>query len=81
MSKLSVNLIKAGVTPEWIRPGHPEENGRQERMHLTLKQEVAMPPQETISLQIKALSRFQHDYNFKRHHEALGMRIYWFKIS
>jgi putative transposase len=74
LSKLSVNLIKAGVTPEWIRPGHPEENGRQERMHLTLKQEVAMPAQETISLQVMALSQFQYNYNFKRHHEALGMK-------
>lgn len=74
LSKLSINLIKAGVTPEWIRPGHPEENGRQERMHLTLKQEIAMPPQATISLQIQALSQFHHHYNFKRHHEALGMK-------
>ena len=37
-TRLSVNLIKAGVTPEWIRPGHPEENGRHERFHLTLQQ-------------------------------------------
>ena len=74
LSKLSINLIKAGVTPEWIRPGHPEENGRQERMHLTLKQEIATPPQKTLSLQIHALSQFQHEYNFKRHHEALSMK-------
>lgn len=74
LSRLSVNLIKAGVTPEWIRPGHPEENGRQERMHLTLKQEVATPPQSTLSRQVQALSQFQYHYNFKRHHEALGMK-------
>lgn len=75
LSKLSINLIKAGVIPEWIRPGHPEENGRQERMHLTLKQEIATPPQPSISLQIKALSQFHHYYNYKRPHEAIGMKM------
>ena len=44
VTKLSINLIKAGVVPEWINPGHPEENGRHERFHLTLKREIATPP-------------------------------------
>ena len=48
LTGLSVNLIKAGVIPEWINPGHPEENGRHERFHLTLQQEVATPPQRDI---------------------------------
>lgn len=52
LTRLSVKFIKAGVTPEWIRPGHPEENGRHERFHLTLKQAVASPPQATLILQI-----------------------------
>lgn len=74
LTRLSINLIKAGVIPEWIHPGHPEENGRHERFHLTLKQEVANPPKDTLPLQIQAMNRFQHDYNFERPHEALGMK-------
>jgi putative transposase len=74
MSRLSINLIKAGVIPEWIQPGHPEENGRHERFHLTLQQEVADPPKESLALQIQAMSQFSHEYNFERPHEALGMK-------
>jgi transposase InsO family protein len=74
LTKLSVNLIKAGVVPEWINPGHPEENGRHERFHLTLKQEVANPPKSSLALQIQAMSQFCDDYNFERPHEALGMK-------
>lgn len=74
LTGLSINLIKAGVIPEWINPGHPEENGRHERFHLTLQQEIATPPKETLALQIKALARFKDDYNFERPHEALNMK-------
>lgn len=74
LTSLSVNLIKAGVTPEWIRPGHPEENGRHERFHLTLKQETALPPKKSIIEQIKAMNQFKEDYNFERPHEALNMK-------
>ena len=74
LTRLSINLIKAGVTPEWIRPGHPEENGRHERFHLTLKQEAASPPKETLILQIQAMHEFCEEYNFIRPHEALGMK-------
>jgi len=74
LTRLSINLIKAGVTPEWIRPGHPEENGRHERFHLTLKQDVASPPKNTLGLQIQAMSQFHHEYNFERPHEALDMK-------
>jgi len=73
LTKLSVKLIQAGVIPEWIRPGHPEENGRHERFHLTLKQDVASPPKGTLALQIQAMSEFQQEYNFDRPHEALNM--------
>ncbi len=74
LTKLSVKLIRAGVMPEWIRPGHPEENGRHERFHLTLKQKIANPPKKTLPLQIRAMSEFHHEYNFERPHEALGMK-------
>lgn len=73
LTSLSVNLIKAGVIPEWINPGHPEENGRHERFHLTLKQETASPPKETLVQQIQAMHEFQNEYNFERPHEALNM--------
>jgi len=74
LTRLSINLIKAGVTPEWIDPGHPEQNGRHERMHLTLKQDTASPPKETLKLQIQEFDRFDQEYNFERPHEALNMK-------
>lgn len=74
LTRLSVNLIKAGITPEWIQPGHPEENGRHERFHSTLKQDVASPPKETLALQIQAMDEYLDEYNFDRPHEALNMK-------
>ena len=74
LTGLSVNLIKAGVIPEWISPGHPEENGRHERFHLTLQQETATPPKATLQEQIRAMREFQEEYNFERPHEALDMK-------
>jgi transposase InsO family protein len=74
LTRLSVNLIKAGVTPEWINPGHPEENGRHERFHLTLKQDIATPPKETLIQQIHAITQYYEEYNFERPHEALDMK-------
>lgn len=74
LTKLSVNLIKAGVMPEWIEPGHPEQNGRHERFHLTLKEAVAMPPASTLATQVRWMQEFVSEYNFDRPHEALDMR-------
>lgn len=74
LTLLSIKLIKAGVTPEWINPGHPEENGRHERFHLTLKNEVADPPARTLKEQIKRMILFQEEYNYERPHEALEMK-------
>jgi transposase InsO family protein len=74
LTGLSVNLIKAGVIPEWINPGHPEENGRHERFHSTLQQEVANPSKASLILQIQANSNFVDEYNFERPHEALSMK-------
>lgn len=70
LSHLSVNLIKAGVTPEWIQPGKPYQNGRHERMHLTLKQEGVFPSLTLEEQQMKFID-FQKYYNFTRPHEAL----------
>ncbi len=74
LCKLAIKLIKAGVTPEWISPGKPQENGRHERMHRTLKSEVANPPAKTIELQRKRLEEFQEYYNHERPHQSLGQK-------
>jgi transposase InsO family protein len=71
LSRLSVNLIKAGVTPERIAPGKPQQNGRHERMHLTLLQDVASPPASSMREQLKRLRDFQRSYNEERPHQAL----------
>src|SRR5262245_36790522 len=71
LSRLSVKLIKAGVTPERIAPGKPQQNGRHERMHLTLLQEVASPPARNMREQHQRLRSFQRLYNEERPHQAL----------
>ena len=71
LSKLSVKLIKAGVTPERIAPGKPQQNGRHERMHLTLLQDVANPPAASMREQLKRLRSFQQLYNEERPHQSL----------
>jgi putative transposase len=73
LSRLSVNLIKAGVIPEWIDPGKPYQNGRHERMHLTLKEEGVFPNLTLKEQQLK-FKDFQKYYNFERPHEALGQK-------
>jgi transposase InsO family protein len=72
LSRLSIWWIKLGIIPERSRPGHPEENGRHERMHLTLKQETADPPAENRRRQQQRFDRFRKVYNEERPHEALG---------
>jgi putative transposase len=73
LTRLSINLIKAGVIPEWINPGHPEENGRHERFHLTLKKETATPPAKNLTEQLLRMKHFQEVYNYDRPHEALSL--------
>jgi hypothetical protein len=63
-----------GVWPERIEPGCPEQNGRHERMHRTLKAEVAATPSANLRLQQRALDRFRLEYNVERPHEAIGQR-------
>jgi transposase InsO family protein len=71
LSRLSAWWIKLGITPERIQAGHPEQNGRHERMHRTLKQELRLA--EDRWLQQRELDLFRQDYNRVRPHEALGM--------
>lgn len=73
LSKLSVWWVKLGIWPERIRCGHPEENGRHERLHRTLKAETARPPKGSPLAQQKAFDVFQQEYNEERPHEALSM--------
>jgi len=72
LSRLAVKLIKVGVKPERIEPGKPQQNGRHERMHLTLKQETASPPARSLGQQMARFDSFRETYNHERPHEALG---------
>lgn len=74
LSRLAIKLIKAGVTPEWIEPGKPYQNGRHERMHLTMEQEAFDYNCQNLDEQISKLKEFQYYYNFERPHEAIGQK-------
>ena len=71
LSRLSMCWVKLGIVPERSRPASPQDNGRHERMHSTLKQATLSPPQRTARRQQAAFHRFQHEYNHERPHEAL----------
>jgi putative transposase len=70
--RLSVKVIKAGVMPDRIMPGKPQQNGRLERLHLTLLQDTAQPPARSLRQQIERFKQFQRVYNEERPHAALG---------
>ena len=74
LSSLAVWWVKLGILPERIEPGHPEQNGRLERLHRTLKGETASPPQPTWRKQQRAFQTFRSNYNQERPHEALGQQ-------
>jgi len=73
LSRLAVWWIRLGIRPERIMPGRPDQNGRHERMHRTLKAETAKPPRASFQAQQRAFDRFQREYNHVRPHEALGL--------
>jgi len=72
LSTLSVWWIRLGITPELIEPAHPEQNGRHERMHRTLKAETTRPPGGNLQAQQKRFNAFRLEYNDERPHEALN---------
>lgn len=74
LSRLAVWLIKLGIKPERIETGHPEQNGRHERLHRTLKESAISPPRKDLAEQQRAFNRFSEEYNFERPHEALGQK-------
>lgn len=74
LSSLAVWFIKLGIRPERIEKGHPEQNGRHERMHRTLKAEAISPPRKSMNEQQRAFNRFRSVFNNDRPHEALGQK-------
>ena len=72
LSRLAVKVIKAGVRPERIAPGQPQQNGRLERLHLTLLRDTANPPARSLREQLGRFRDFQRVYNEDRPHAALG---------
>ena len=74
LSRLSVWWIQLGITPERIDKGCPQQNGRHERMHRTLKDEALDPIALNIKEQQKSFDMFRYDYNNYRPHEALGQQ-------
>jgi transposase InsO family protein len=74
LSRLAVWWMKLGIVPERIQAGHPEQNGRHERMHRTLKQETAQPAAANRRAQQRAFDGFREEYNEQRPHEALRMQ-------
>jgi putative transposase len=74
LSRLSAWWIRLGIIPELIEPGCPEQNGRHERMHKTLKYETTIPPGANLNKQQKRFDMFRNEYNHIRPHEALGMK-------
>jgi hypothetical protein len=74
LTKLSVWWVRQGIGLERIEPAHPEQNGRHERAHRTLKQQTASPSAHDLAAQQEAFVRFAREFNWERPHEALGQK-------
>jgi putative transposase len=74
LSKLSVWWLRLGIALERSKPGHPQDNGRHERMHLTLKREATKPAADNV-LQQQARDAFMQEYNRDRPHQGLAMKV------
>jgi hypothetical protein len=74
LSHLAVWWLKLGIQLDRIDPGHPEQNGRHERFHLTLQQDTATPPAATPRQQQRRFDRMRREFNTERPHEALGQQ-------
>jgi transposase InsO family protein len=74
LSRLSMRWVRLGIVAQRSRPASPQDNGRHERMHRTLKQETLRPPQRNPRRQQEAFHRFQKIYNVERPHESLDYR-------
>lgn len=74
LSSLSAWFVRLGILPELIEPGKPQQNGRHERMHRTLKAEATRPPGANLSTQQRTFNRFRREFNFERPHEAIELQ-------
>ena len=74
LSRLAVWWLRLGIQIERIKPGNPQQNGRHERMHLTLKQATTRPPGDNLLQQQDKFEAFIHEYNYERPHQALAMK-------
>jgi transposase InsO family protein len=74
LSRLSVWWLRLGIQIERIKPGRPQQNGRHERMHLTLKKEATRPPGMNSLQQQAKFDAFVEEFNTERPHEALAMK-------
>lgn len=74
LTKLSAWWLKLGIAPRFIHPASPQENGRHERMHRTLKAQTSTPPAANAREQQARFDTFRRHYNEERPHEALGQR-------
>jgi transposase InsO family protein len=74
LSKLAVWWLRLGIAIERIKPGHPQQNGRHERMHLTLKKEATRPPGMNSLQQQARFDEVVREFNSERPHEALNMK-------
>lgn len=74
LSRLSVWWIRLGIIPERIAPGQPQQNGRHERMHRTLKRTIGQPPATSLKTQQIELDAFRTHYNDQRPHEGLQQK-------
>jgi transposase InsO family protein len=75
LSKLSIWWIKLGIIPERIDPGQPQQNGRHERMHRTLKKRIGKPGASDLEAQQVQLDEFRQHYNHERLHESLEQKL------
>lgn len=75
LSRLSLWWVKLGIGLRRITPGKPQQNGRHERMHKTLKAETAKPPAANLAAQQARFDRFVAEFNHERPHEALGLSV------
>jgi putative transposase len=75
LSKLAVWWLRLGIEIERIQPGHPQQNGRHERMHLTLKREATKPAAANVLQQQARFDTFVRQYNRERPHQALQMKV------
>lgn len=74
LTELSVWLLRLGIRIEIIAPGKPQQNGRLERLHRTLKAETASPPAADCAAQQRVFDVWRGEYNHERPHEALRLR-------